>query len=188
MKRSPEIPLSEILARLANSRRDTGAWQLLYLRMWPFVVGLNFRLLHGSVEGVEDVSQEVFVRLLQYSSFETLHEPGAFLRYLRAVCTNVCKDYLQKRRRRNESGLDVEEAGALRSRLSNPKDVEKSDIYKRVLAQLKVKERDIIERAGCGYTIQEIADATGLSYSNVGVQIHRIRRKMRGILADLKRE
>ena len=129
----------------------------------------------------------MFVRLLQYSDFRPLTDPETFRAYLRTVCENASKDYLQKLRRRHESELSPEEAASLRSNLPSPLDAQALDQYERVLSQLKPKERNIIKWATDGFTIQEIADAEGLTYSNAGVQLHRIRRKIREMLVRLKR-
>jgi RNA polymerase sigma factor (sigma-70 family) len=186
MGRPGDTQLSDILSRLARSRADTDAWRMLYLSMWPFVVSLNFRLLGGSKQAADDASQEVFLRLLQYSSFESLTKPDSFRKYLRTVCTNVSRDYLQKLTKRNEASLDGEQLDSLRSSVAGPQEVQVNEVYEEVLRRLVSEDRRVIEWAAQGYTLSEIAAATGLSYGNAGVRLHRIREKLRKSLLELK--
>ncbi len=179
--------LPSILSRLAKSRMDMDAWQLLYVRMWPLVVSWNFRFLGGSREAAEDVSQEVFLRLLKYCSFGRLRRPNAFLAYLRTVCQNVSRDYLNELRRRKEGVL--EQSVQLRgSGLPRIADREITDTYYRVLNGLNETDRELIELAVLGYTLEEIAEATGLTYSNAAVRIHRIRKKIRRLMKRKQEE
>jgi RNA polymerase sigma factor (sigma-70 family) len=186
MGRPEDLQLSDILSRLAGSRADTEAWRLLYVRMWPFVVSLNFRLLGGSKQAADDASQEVFLRLLQYSTFEALTNPDSFRKYLRTVCTNVSRDYLQKLTKRNEAAIDGEQLDAIRSSVSSPQEVQVNEVYEEILGQLNTEDRQMIEWAAQGYTLGEIAAAKGLSYNNAGVRLHRIRGKLRKSLLGLK--
>ena len=154
--------------------------------MWPFVVSLNFRLLGGSKQAADDASQEVFLRLLQYSTFEALTDPDSFRKYLRTVCTNVSRDYLQKLAKRNEAVLDGEQLDSLRSSVPGPQEVQIKEVYEGMLGSLSPEDRQMIEWAAQGYTLGEIADATGLSYNNAAVRLHRIRAKLRKSLLGLR--
>lgn len=179
MTRLGSPPLRHILSRLAASRSDTDAWKSLYLRMWPFVFGTNFRLLGGARHAAEDASQEVFLRLLQYSKFQNLQEPDSFYRYLRTVCTNVTRDYLHRLSERKETGFVEEEVELLRSRLPKAGQELITEEYAQILSGLEATDREMIEMAIRGYSLDEIADAAGLTYQNAGVRLHRIRRNLR---------
>jgi RNA polymerase sigma factor (sigma-70 family) len=182
-----KISLSDILSRLAKSRADMDAWQLLYLQMWPLVVSWNYRLLGGSRQVAEDASQEVFLRLLKYSTFDKLQQPNAFLSYLRTVCRNVSRDCLNDLRRRREAGLEQQSIQLWRSSgLPRAEDAEITESYGRVLAELNHEDRELIELAVLGYTLHEIAEATGLKYNNAAVRIHRIRKRIRKMLMQPK--
>jgi len=54
----------------------------------------------GRPEDVEDVAQEVFVRL--YFSLDQLRTPGVFEPWLHRLTVNAAYDYLRKQRRRHE--------------------------------------------------------------------------------------
>ena len=182
-------PLSGILSRLARSRADTEAWNLLYLRMWPYVVGLNFRLLGGARQEAEDVSQNVFLRLLQYSAFETLQEPESFRSYLRAVCVNASKDYLKAVAKRGEVVFDPDQIDSLLgSSFPGPQGTQLRDVYEKMLDRLTDEDRAIVEWAAQGYTLRDIADASGLTYDNAGVRLHRIRKRLKQSFLDLRKK
>ncbi len=63
------------------------------------ILGTISRLI-GRPEDVEDVAQEVFIRL--YFSLEQLRTPEVFEPWLYRLTVNACYDYLRKSRRRLE--------------------------------------------------------------------------------------
>lgn len=75
------------------------------------ILGTVSRLI-GRPEDVEDVAQEVFLRL--YYSLDQLRSPEVFEPWLYRLTVNAALDYLRKRRRRNESRMaDISEQQVL---------------------------------------------------------------------------
>src|SRR5271165_6431975 len=66
------------------------------------IMGTISRLI-GRPEDVEDVAQEVFIRL--YFSLEQLRTPEVFEPWLYRLTVNAAYDYLRKNRRRLESRM-----------------------------------------------------------------------------------
>ena len=66
------------------------------------IMGTIARLI-GRPEDVEDVAQEVFVRL--YFSLDQLRTPEVFEPWLYRLTVNAAYDYLRKQKRRNESRM-----------------------------------------------------------------------------------
>src|SRR5207342_2561444 len=66
------------------------------------ILGTIARLI-GHPEDVEDVGQEVFLRL--YFSLDQLRSPEVFEPWLYRLTANAAYDYLRKRRRRMESRM-----------------------------------------------------------------------------------
>ena len=66
------------------------------------ILGTVSRLI-GRPEDVEDVAQEVFLRL--YYSLDQLRTPEVFEPWLYRLTVNAALDYLRKRRRRQESRM-----------------------------------------------------------------------------------
>src|SRR5512146_3172208 len=66
------------------------------------ILGTISRLI-GRAEDVEDVAQEVFLRL--YFSLDQLRTPEVFEPWLYRLTVNAAYDYLRRHRRRNEARM-----------------------------------------------------------------------------------
>ncbi len=66
------------------------------------ILGTVFRLI-GRQEDVEDVGQEVFIRL--YNSLDQLRTPEVFEPWLYRLTVNAAYDYLRRQRRQGESRM-----------------------------------------------------------------------------------
>ncbi len=78
---------------------DDAAFNELVLACRRRVLGTIARLI-GRREDVEDVGQQVFLRL--YLSLDQLRTPEVFAPWLYRLTVNAAYDYLRKQRRRNE--------------------------------------------------------------------------------------
>ncbi len=81
---------------------DDRAFNQLVLAYRRRILGTISRLI-GRPEDVEDVGQEVFVRL--YYSLDQLRTPEVFEPWLYRLTINACYDYLRRAKRRNESRM-----------------------------------------------------------------------------------
>jgi len=185
MAQEREPAFETILARLARRREDKEAWTLLYELMWPRVLATTFRVLHGVRDRAEDASQEVFIRLFRYCDFRKLRDPGDFQRYLQTVAQNVANDYL---REMQQIVLDIgEEDVALDGVLpvATPEQVARArELVERLGNELTPEEKTLAGLLVEGHTVSEIAERLGLSYSNAGVRIHRLRQHVRNLLKE----
>jgi RNA polymerase sigma-70 factor, ECF subfamily len=78
---------------------DSAAFNQVVLAYRRRILGTISRLI-GRPEDVEDVAQEVFVRL--YYSLEQLRSNEVFEPWLYRLSINACYDYLRRAKRRNE--------------------------------------------------------------------------------------
>ncbi|MBV8572648.1 MAG: sigma-70 family RNA polymerase sigma factor [Acidobacteriaceae bacterium] len=86
---------------------DAAAFNQMVLAYRKRILGTISRLI-GHPEDVEDVGQEVFVRL--YYSLDQLRAPEVFEPWLYRLTVNAAYDYLRRSKRRNESRMsDVSE-------------------------------------------------------------------------------
>src|SRR5437764_11817975 len=86
---------------------DAAAFNDVVLAYRKRILGTIARLI-GHPDDVEDVGQEVFLRL--YFSLEQLRTPEVFEPWLYRLTVNACYDYLRKKRRRRESRMsDISE-------------------------------------------------------------------------------
>src|SRR5579864_8786310 len=81
---------------------DNAAFNQVVLAYRKRILGTIARLI-GRPEDVEDVGQEVFLRL--YYSLDQLRTPEVFEPWLYRLTVNASYDYLRKQRRRNESRM-----------------------------------------------------------------------------------
>jgi len=81
---------------------DAGAFNLVVTAYRRRIMGTVARMI-GRPEDVEDVAQEVFIRL--YYSMDQLRSPEVFEPWLYRLTVNASLDYLRKRRRRSESRM-----------------------------------------------------------------------------------
>src|SRR4030081_993469 len=89
------------LIESARSGNDT-AFNQIVLAYRKRILGTISRLI-GRPEDVEDVGQEVFLRL--YFSLGQLRTPEVFEPWLYRLTVNACYDYLRKSKRRMESRM-----------------------------------------------------------------------------------
>jgi len=81
---------------------DDGAFNQVVVAYRKRILGTIARLI-GRPEDVEDVAQEVFLRL--YYSLDQLRTPEVFEPWLYRLTVNAAYDYLRKQRRRNEARM-----------------------------------------------------------------------------------
>jgi len=81
---------------------DSGAFNQLVTAYRKRILGTISRLI-GRPEDVEDVAQEVFVRL--YYSLDQLRTPDVFEPWLYRLTVNACYDHLRRLKRRSESRM-----------------------------------------------------------------------------------
>src|ERR1700674_3732948 len=81
---------------------DDAAFNQVVIAYRKRILGTIARLI-GRPEDVEDVAQEVFLRL--YYSLDQLRTPEVFEPWLYRLTVNASYDYLRKQRRRNESRM-----------------------------------------------------------------------------------
>src|SRR5690349_22216446 len=90
----------DVIRRAQNG--DSAAFNDVVLAYRKRILGTIARLIARS-EDVEDVAQDVFLRL--YYSLDQLRTPEVFEPWLYRLTVNAAYDYLRKQRRRHESRL-----------------------------------------------------------------------------------
>jgi len=132
---------------------------------------------------LEDICQEVFVQA--FFKLRQFRRDSPFTHWLLRITTYKCYDYL-RRRRRDGAGISVEamlESGYEPSAPEHPAPHPDLERLYAAMAQLSPKERLVItlleleERS-----LQEIADLTGWSVSNVKVRAFRARAALRKLM------
>lgn len=192
MTADPAPSLSaDLLARLAADPTNEEAWASLYQTMWPFMLGVVYRRLRGAEGLAEDAAQEVFVRLARAHPFDRFRDTDAFRGYVWRVADNVARTYARRLlgRRATEVAVPeaaIEDAAMVESpRTSSAEDeFATGQLRDKLLGELDRNDLEIVRLLLAGRTLSEIASAVGLTYSNAGVRLHRLRRRLRKYLFE----
>src|SRR5437868_2870014 len=99
MQREPELLVA--LIQLREDRHNENAWGDLFALSWALISATAMRELRGVVEAVEDVRQQVFLKLCTDSNFPgEIDSAARYHAYLSAITRNTCIDYWRQMSRR----------------------------------------------------------------------------------------
>jgi RNA polymerase sigma-70 factor (ECF subfamily) len=149
----------------------------------------------SSRENVEDLVQEVFLKVYQSLNRFRLGEP--FEPWLIRITINACYDELRKIRKRreysitpasDEEGQWIEES--IHSLRASPRDPEEQHLVRlvvsRILARLPPKDRAALMLRGEGFSLREIGDALGCSMQAANLRLFRARKSLLKTLRDAR--
>jgi RNA polymerase sigma factor (sigma-70 family) len=132
-------------------------------------------------ELAEDLTANVFEKaLVNFAKYSS--DKASFSTWVFAIARNTIADHYRAQPKVNVTSID--EAVDMPSREPGPEDVTEDDEEKQVLrvciTRLLQDEQEIVRlKFAMEMTNRDIARATGLTESNVGVKLYRIVRKLR---------
>ena len=158
--------------RLASLIAAEPDWDQVYAEQLPRVLNF-FRYRLGDTAEVEDLTARTFEKAWR-ARHRYRRDVAGFSTWLLTIARNVAIDHLRARPRHEP--LDV--AAAVPSPAHTPEQqaVQQSEAQRlaALLAALEPRQRELIAmKYGAEMTNRAIADATGLSESNVGTILHR---------------
>lgn len=179
----------------AAQRGDQEAFERLVRIYDRSVLRLALNLLR-SVEDAQEVYQETFLRV--YRNLRSFRLDSNFHTWLYRIVTNVCLDYLRKRKVRREDPALIETDDGPRDRLealpeSRPQgdpqrwlyNRELGDRLQRALDSLTPRERLVFElRHYHGLRLRAIGELLGASEEAAKTCLFRATQKMRAALGD----
>jgi RNA polymerase sigma-70 factor (ECF subfamily) len=156
------------------------------------ILGTIARLI-GRPEDVEDVGQEVFLRL--YFSLEQLRSPEVFEPWLYRLTVNAAYDYLRRQRRRQESRMaDLAEqqvqmadarAGAQRDQ-SERERRRVRELVDSLLASVSEQDRALLTLKEIeGLSLKELEKIYGVNENALKVRLFRARQRVLKAYAGL---
>ena len=164
---------------------DAVAFKELVLAYRKRILGTIARLI-GHPDDVEDVGQEVFLRL--YFSLDQLRSPEVFEPWLYRLTVNAAYDYLRRQRRRNESRMadlseqQVAKADALAGGKVGKEAEEQGRVKETVDALLKsVSEEDRILltlKEVEGLSLKELERVYHVNENAIKVRLFRARQRV----------
>lgn len=167
------------------SQGDDGAFNQIVLAYRKRIMGTISRLI-GRPEDVEDVAQEVFMRL--YYSLDQLRSLNVFEPWLYRLTVNTCYDYLRKQRRRQESRMaDLSEqqvvmADAAAAGDQRTEEVRRAGVREFVQGLLEeVSEEDrllLTLKEVEGLSLKELEQVYGVNENALKVRLYRARQRV----------
>ena len=149
-----------------------------------------FSIIHGVVRqrnDVEDIAQQVFAKV--YLSIKSFDFRSSLITWIYKITVNECFDYLRKRKVRKlvyESDLSEDEVRRVdNSEPSTSRQVPidatlaRRDYVLKLLTRVSEEERMLLMLKEVeGYSVEELADKTGMNENTIKVKLFRARQKL----------
>ena len=138
------------------------------------------RLYTDTAADREDLLQEILFQL--WRSFDSFRSDALFSTWMYRVALNTAITCLRSSSRDKllEKDLPVEISGEVYAEGNDPREM----LYE-AIGKLSQAEKSIIILYLDDYKYEEIADILGISVSNTGVKINRIKKKLEKILTNM---
>jgi RNA polymerase sigma-70 factor, ECF subfamily len=163
------IPLNEISILKYIADQGSDQFETIFLENWPRVYGLLLRLVGDQAEA-EDLALETFMRLYQRppKNNPELNLGGWLHRVAVNLGLNAMRSWQRRRQYEEKAGqLDLMEKSVV-----SPSGVfaaeEDSRIARKVLAEMKPRQSQILILRYSGMAYKEIAALMGLAPSSIG--------------------
>src|ERR1700690_4030594 len=149
-----------------------------------------FSIIHGIVRqrnDVENIAQQVFAKV--FLSLRNFDFRSSLITWIYKITVNECFDYLRKRKVRKlvyESDLSEDEVRRVEnSEPSNDRyvpadsDLARRDYVLKLLSKVSEEERMLLMMKEVeGYSVEELADQTGMNENTIKVKLFRARQKL----------
>jgi RNA polymerase sigma-70 factor, ECF subfamily len=149
-----------------------------------------FSIIHGIVRqrnDVEDIAQQVFAKV--YLSLKSFDFRSSLITWIYKITVNECFDYLRKRKVRRlvyESDLSEDEVRRVENTepatdRQTPADssLAQRDYILKLLTRVSEEERMLLMLKEVeGYSVEELADRTGMNENTIKVKLFRARQKL----------
>ena len=179
----------ELLIRRAQ-RGDADAFEQLLLAHQKNVYNLCYRMA-GNPDDALDLSQETFLRA--WRCLEQYHFEAAFSTWLYRLCSNLCIDFLRRRRRQQTVPLTFEGADGEEQTYAVPdpaplpeEQVELKlthETLRAAMAQLLPEHRAVLQlRVVNGLAYEQIAEVLDIQVGTVKSRLSRARGQLKKIL------
>jgi RNA polymerase sigma-70 factor (ECF subfamily) len=178
------MPVDHGLIEQARAGDET-AFNKLVVTYRRRILGTISRLI-GRPEDVEDIGQEVFLRL--YYSLDQLRSPEVFEPWLYRLTVNACFDYLRRHRRRPESRMadlsehqvlmaDAEASGERRNEEQRKAGIR--EFVQALLSEVSEEDRVLLTLKEVeGLSIKELEEIYEVNENALKVRLYRARQRV----------
>ena len=129
-----------------------------------------------------DLFQEIVLQL--WKSYPTYNKSLKFTSWMYRVALNTAISQLRKDKKRKETYFGDIPVNLIDDNLYNDKE-ERAEILHKAISKLNKGEKSIIILYMDNYSYAEISEIIGISITNVGVKINRIKAKLQRLLIEL---
>jgi RNA polymerase sigma-70 factor, ECF subfamily len=141
-------------------------------------------------EDRKDLYQEVLFQI--WRSLPNLKEAAFANTWLYRIALNTAISFSRRQKARRQTTLDFDHHEIVALADAAPRDEADADprlaTLHRAIAALDVLERAIVTMFLEDFSYEQIAEVTGLTSSNVGVRLHRARKKLSTLMEDRRHE
>ena len=131
----------------------------------------------------QDLFQDILVQLWQ--SFPTFNKQSKFSTWMYRVALNTAIAQFRKDKKNNENTLQEIPVNIPEEESCKEKE-DRRELVQKAINKLSKAEKAIIILYMDDYTYEEISEIAGITLSNVGVKISRIKTKLEKILKELE--
>jgi RNA polymerase sigma-70 factor (ECF subfamily) len=161
---------------------DHQAFESLVLRYQRQVANLIYVTI-GNRDGVEDIAQEVFLRV--YRSLSKFKFEASFFSWIYRITMNLCIDEIRKRKIRRVLSLDFLTEDALeKSRKNKDHPIASDSVMTEEKRQIVQSALHLVLREYEDFGYTEIAETLGISLEAVKSRIFRARTELKNLLSD----
>ena len=141
-------------------------------------------------EDVKDLLQDIFLKI--WKGLDTFQENSNLSTWIYRISVNSCIDHLRKQKRRRGMSLQYRSEG--QNLIDPSKDVEKQFVDServrylyRGIDRLSLLDKTLVSLYLEDLTYKEISEVMGITETNVGVRLHRIKKRLNEYLEGLER-
>jgi RNA polymerase sigma factor (sigma-70 family) len=138
----------------------------------------------GNRTAAEDLTQDVFVRMLKYR--QTFRDAGRFETWMFHIARNARADYFRGRATADIGGTAVDAATDAPGPASLAERDQEAALLRRALLELRDENRELIVMARYrGMKYEAIAEVLGVDVGTIKVRVHRALKELREIFLTL---
>lgn len=168
-----------LVDRLRASPDDANLWGEFYQALRPRTYAFVFTLCHGDAALADDVTQDVFINFITRNAIQKVATLDAAIAYLRAMARNHVVDEYRRWSAHPTISTNAVSPAELERSLRRLLRTTVDDIDFTVFPDLSRDDRKLLELVIQGYTISQIAEQKGVTYSAAAVRLHRLRKRLR---------
>ncbi len=154
--------------------KDRSLFESLYTLYHPMVCQMCLGFLKGDRDQADDLAQEVFINV--WNALEHFRGEASYKTWIYRITVNSCLQFIRKERTRREADSD----------LAKPAEDRAPDYHQELyeaIGQLAEIDRLVIMMVLEEMDYREIAQVVGITEVALRVRIHRIKTRLKKIMA-----